>query len=152
MANVLVLHGPNLNLLGTREPDVYGRTTLEQINRDLQLLADRFGVEMDCFQSNHEGELIDRLQAAMGNTDGIIFNPGAYTHTSIALRDCLSAIRIPTIEVHLSNIHAREEFRHRSMIAPVAMGQICGLGALGYTLAFHALLEDFAKRELFTAE
>jgi 3-dehydroquinate dehydratase-2 len=152
MAKVLVLHGPNLNLLGTREPDVYGRNTLEQINRDLHLLADRFGVEMDCFQSNHEGELIDRLQAAMGNTDGIIFNPGAYTHTSIALRDCLSAIRIPTIEVHLSNIHAREEFRHRSMIAPVAMGQICGLGALGYTLAFHALLEDFAKRELFTAE
>lgn len=152
MAKVLVLHGPNLNLLGTREPEVYGRTTLEEINRDLVSLADRFGVEMDCYQSNHEGALIDRLQAAMGNTDGIIFNPGAYTHTSIALRDCVSGIRIPTIEVHLSNIHAREEFRHRSMIAPVARGQICGLGALGYTLAFHALLEDFAKRGLFSPE
>ncbi|ASS74984.1 type II 3-dehydroquinate dehydratase [Tumebacillus algifaecis] len=152
MAKILVLHGPNLNLLGTREPDVYGRTTLSQINRDLALLADRFGVELESFQSNHEGALIDRLQASVGNTDGIIFNPAAYTHTSIAIRDCLSAIMIPTIEVHLSNIHAREEFRHRSMIAPVVMGQISGLGALGYTLAFHALLEDFAKRGLLSAE
>ncbi|MBL0387013.1 type II 3-dehydroquinate dehydratase [Tumebacillus sp. ITR2] len=152
MAKLLVLHGPNLNLLGTREPEVYGRTTLEQINRDLTALAQEFGVEIDCYQSNHEGALIDRLQAAMGNTHGILFNPGGYTHTSVALRDCVSGIRIPTIEVHLSNIHAREEFRHRSMLAPVCMGQISGLGAIGYTLGFHALLEDFAKRGLLTED
>lgn len=149
---ILVMHGPNLNLLGTREPEIYGRTTLAGIDRDLALLAEWFGVELESFQSNHEGELIDRLQACVGNTDGIILNPAAYTHTSIAIRDCLAAIQIPTIEVHLSNIHAREEFRHRSMTAPVVMGQICGLGALGYTLAFHALIEDFAKRGLLSAE
>lgn len=148
MATILVVHGPNLNLLGTREPDVYGRTTLEQINRDLLALADRFGVAMETFQSNSEGALIDRLQAARGVVDGIIINPAAYTHTSVALRDCLSAVQLPTIEVHLSNIHAREEFRHKSLTAPVCMGQICGLGALGYQLAFHALLEEFAKRGL----
>jgi 3-dehydroquinate dehydratase-2 len=152
LAKILVIHGPNLNLLGQREPEIYGRTTLADINRDLQALGDRFGVEIDCFQSNHEGALIDRLQEAFGKVDGIIINPAAYTHTSIALRDCLAAIRIPTVEVHLSNIHAREEFRHRSLIAPVVMGQICGMGALGYTLAFHALLEDFAKRGLLTSE
>lgn len=152
MAKILVMHGPNLNLLGTREPDVYGRTTLADINRDLASLAERFGVELECYQSNHEGALVDRLQQAMGDVDGIIINPAAYTHTSIAIRDCLAAIRIPTIEVHLSNIHAREEFRHHSMIAPVIRGQICGLGALGYTLAFHAMLEDFAQRGLFTGE
>jgi len=152
MAKLLVLHGPNLNLLGTREPEVYGRTTLEQINRDLTALAQEFGIEIDCYQSNHEGALIDRLQEAMGNTHGILFNPGGYTHTSVALRDCISGIRIPTIEVHLSNIHAREEFRHRSILAPVCMGQISGLGAIGYTLGFHALLEDFAKRGLLTED
>jgi 3-dehydroquinate dehydratase-2 len=152
LAKILVIHGPNLNLLGQREPEIYGRSTLADINRDLQALGDRFGVEIDCFQSNHEGALIDRLQEAFGKVDGIIINPAAYTHTSIALRDCLAAIRIPTVEVHLSNIHAREEFRHRSLIAPVVMGQICGMGALGYTLAFHALLEDFAKRGLLTSE
>lgn len=152
MARIVVLHGPNLNLLGTREPDVYGRTTLAQINRDLETLGEQFGVSIECYQSNHEGDLVDRLQQAVGNTDGIIINPAAYTHTSIAIRDCLAAIGIPAIEVHLSNIHAREEFRHRSMIAPVVMGQISGMGALGYTLAFHALLEDFAKRGLLSAE
>ena len=109
-------------------------------------------MSIECYQSNHEGDLVDRLQQAVGNTEGIIINPAAYTHTSIAIRDCLAAIGIPTIEVHLSNIHAREEFRHRSMIAPVVKGQISGMGALGYTLAFHALLEDFAKRGLLTAE
>ncbi|HEU4965651.1 MAG TPA: type II 3-dehydroquinate dehydratase [Bacilli bacterium] len=149
MAKVLVVHGPNLNLLGTREPGVYGQTTMEQINHDLASLADRFGVEIDFFQSNHEGMLIDRLQAAVGEVDGIVINPAAYTHTSVAIRDCLAAIRIPTIEVHLSNVHAREEFRHVSLTAPVVMGQITGLGALGYTLALHALLEEFAKRGLF---
>jgi 3-dehydroquinate dehydratase-2 len=152
LAKLLVLHGPNLNLLGTREPEVYGRTTLEQINRDLIALAQEFGVEIDCYQSNHEGHLIDRLQAGMGNTDGVIFNPGGYTHTSVALRDCIAGINIPTIEVHLSNVHAREEFRHRSLLAPVCKGQITGLGAIGYTLAFHAMLEDFAKRGLLTED
>lgn len=152
MANVLVLHGPNLNLLGTREPGVYGHVTLAQINRDLTALAERFGIELECFQSNHEGAIVDRLQEAMGQVDGIIINPAAYTHTSVAIRDCLAAIQIPAIEVHLSNIHSREEFRHRSLTAPVVMGQISGLGALGYTLALHALLEHFAQQGLFTKE
>lgn len=152
MAHLLVLHGPNLNLLGTREPDVYGTVTMEGINRDLASLADRFGIGIDFYQSNHEGDIIDRLQAARGQSDGIIINPAAYTHTSVAIRDCLAAISIPTIEVHLSNIHAREEFRHTSLTAPVVMGQISGLGALGYTLAFHALLEEFAKRGLLATE
>ncbi|MCX7571449.1 type II 3-dehydroquinate dehydratase [Tumebacillus sp. DT12] len=152
MAHLLVLHGPNLNLLGTREPNVYGTVTMEGINRDLASLADRFGIGIDFYQSNHEGDIIDRLQAARGQSDGIIINPAAYTHTSVAIRDCLAAISIPTIEVHLSNIHAREEFRHTSLTAPVVMGQISGLGALGYTLAFHALLEEFAKRGLLATE
>ncbi|MEA3366321.1 MAG: type II 3-dehydroquinate dehydratase [Candidatus Hydrogenedentes bacterium] len=136
--NVLVIHGPNLNLLGTREPDVYGATTLDGINSMLEEESGRLGIELRTVQSNSEGALVDAVQSAMGWADAIIINPAAYTHTSIALRDAVSAVGIPTIEVHLSNIHAREGFRQVSHIAPVAVGQIAGFGAAGYRLALLA--------------
>ena len=138
---ILVLHGPNLNLLGTREPGVYGTHTLEQINADLVDVAAVAGVSLSTFQSNHEGVLIDRVQAA--RTDGsdfIIINPAALTHTSVGLRDALAAVNLPFIEVHLSNMHQREAFRHHSYFSELAVGVICGLGADGYRLALdHAI-------------
>lgn len=138
---ILVLHGPNLNLLGTREPDVYGAATLEEINERLAILGDELDVELTCCQSNHEGELIDRIHDAREKgVVGIIINPGGFTHTSVALRDAVAAAGIPTVEVHISNIHARETFRQHSYIAPVAIGQISGFGADGYLLALRALL------------
>ena len=138
--NILVLQGPNLNLLGTREPDVYGRETLDDIHNGLVLVAQELGVTLSFFQSNHEGQLIDRIhQARRDGIDGIIINPAAYTHTSVALRDALAAVDIPTVEVHLSNIHSRESFRHHSYIAPVAFAQLCGFGAAGYELALRGL-------------
>ena len=137
---ILVLHGPNLNLLGKREPEIYGFRTLEDINRDLVTQANRLGVTIDCFQSNHEGELIDRIHSAIGNRDGIMINPGGYTHTSVALRDAISGVNIPTVEVHLSNIHRREEFRHHSYIAPIAVGQISGFSPDSYRLGLEALV------------
>ena len=138
---ILVLHGPNLNLLGTREPDIYGVETLSDINADLSNIAEDFGVRIDFFQSNHEGELIDRIhQAAADQVDGLIINPGGLTHTSVSLRDALVASAIPAAEVHLSNIQAREEFRQHSFISPVAVGQVCGFGAIGYGLALRGLL------------
>lgn len=136
--NVLVIHGPNLNLLGAREPDVYGRTTLGDINAMLEKEAAALGVSVRAFQSNSEGELVTAIQEAAGWASTIIINPGAYTHTSVALRDAVAAMGIPVIEVHLSNIYAREEFRHHSYIAPVAEGQISGFGAESYRLALHA--------------
>jgi len=141
-----VLHGPNLNLLGTREPEIYGPTTLDDIGRDLVDLARGLStperpIEVTSFQSNHEGALIDRLQAgAAGDVDAFIFNPGGYTHTSVALRDAVIAAALPVIEVHLSNVYARESFRHRSLIADIVRGRIIGLGAQGYLLALRALV------------
>jgi 3-dehydroquinate dehydratase-2 len=138
---ILVLHGPNLNLLGTREPQVYGATTLDQINAELTKIATEAGASLSCFQSNHEGALIDRVQAArLDGTNFIIINPAAYTHTSVALRDALAGVAIPFIEVHLSNVHRREPFRHHSYFSDLAEGVIVGLGADGYRLALgHAL-------------
>lgn len=136
---ILILNGPNLNLLGTRQPEVYGPTTLNDIEAICAAKAVSLGVTVEFVQSNHEGVLIDRLHAARGVFDGIILNAGAYTHTSIALMDAVSSIMLPVVELHLSNIHAREAFRHQSYIAPVAIGQICGFGAAGYPLAMEAL-------------
>lgn len=138
MAAVLVIHGPNLNLLGQREPGVYGATTLAQINSELVRLGAELGVRVEAVQSNHEGAIIDAIHAARGVYGAILINPGAYTHYSIAIRDAIAAVEIPTVEVHLSNVHKREEFRHRSVIAPVAAGQITGFGADSYYLGLRA--------------
>ncbi len=137
---ILVINGPNLNLLGDREKDNYGEVTLESINAELSELAGTLGVEIDFFQSNTEGAIVDKIQSAKGEFDGIIINPAAYTHTSIALRDALLAVKIPTVEVHLSNIHAREEFRKTSFTAPVCIGQIAGFKKDSYTLALRAIV------------
>ncbi len=138
---ILVIHGPNLNLLGSREPGVYGATTLAQIDADLQQIATDAGATIESFQSNHEGALVDRIQAAgRDGTRFIIINPAAYTHTSVAIRDALAAVALPFIEVHLSNIHKREAFRHHSYVSELALGVICGLGPKGYRYALmHAL-------------
>ncbi|SPJ28825.1 type II 3-dehydroquinate dehydratase [Falsiruegeria mediterranea] len=141
MSRILVLNGPNLNLLGTRQPEVYGSTTLEMVEDACRQYAQAAGAVVTCMQSNHEGALIDAIHAAKGTQDGIVLNAGAYTHTSIALMDAIASVELPVVEVHLSNIHAREQFRHHSYIAPVAIGQICGFGAQGYSLAIDALLE-----------
>ncbi|BAU41344.1 type II 3-dehydroquinate dehydratase [Leptolyngbya sp. O-77] len=138
--SILVLHGPNLNLLGHREPGIYGRETLDSINQSLQDAAVQLGVQLDSFQSNHEGALVDAIHGAMGVQDGLLINPGAYTHTSIAIRDAIAAVALPTVEVHLSNVYRRESFRHHSYIAPVAVGQISGFGAFSYVLGLRALV------------
>ncbi|MBM7552323.1 type II 3-dehydroquinate dehydratase [Thalassobacillus pellis] len=142
MNRLLLLNGPNLNMLGKREPGVYGNQTLEEIVHLVKKTAAEKGFEVEAFQSNHEGELVDLIQQADGKYEGIIFNPAAYTHTSIALRDAISAVQAPVIEVHISNVHAREEFRHHSMLAPVCRGQIVGIGISGYRLAALALMEE----------
>ncbi|UXN72704.1 type II 3-dehydroquinate dehydratase [Devosia sp. A8/3-2] len=138
---VLVLNGPNLNLLGMREPDIYGHTTLSDIDALCHTAADELGLAVDFRQSNHEGELVTRIQEARGTADAILINPAAYSHTSVAIHDALKAVGLPVAEVHLSNIHQREPFRHHSYVSAVAYGVICGFGAAGYRLALHALAE-----------
>jgi len=140
MSSVLVLNGPNLNLLGTRQPEIYGHTTLADVELMCVAHGEARGVHVTCRQSNHEGALVDAIHASRGTFDGIVLNAGAYTHTSIALHDAILGTQLPVIELHLSNIHARESFRHHSFIAPVAVGMICGFGPAGYTLALDALI------------
>ena len=145
-ASILVIQGPNLNLLGTREPEVYGKTTLEDIHQRLGEIAKAQSIELNTYQSNHEGELIDRIQKAkQDGVDFIIINPGAFTHTSVALRDVLAGVALPFTEVHLSNIHQREEFRKHSYLSDIATGVICGLGAIGYELALQAAIARLNK-------
>ena len=147
MPRILVLHGPNLNMLGTREPEIYGYTTLDDINAMIAARAAEAGIETAFYQSNHEGDLVDAIQQANHKFDFIIFNAAAFTHYSIAIRDAIAAIDVPVIEVHLSNIHQREEFRHTSVLAPVAMGQICGLGVESYLAALEAIIYKLNRAE-----
>jgi len=141
MKKILVIHGPNLNLLGQREPDVYGRITLKRVDAELAKIAKEEKVELEIFQSNHEGEIVEKIGKARGKFACILINPAAYTHTSVAIRDAISAVSIPTVEVHLSNIYAREEFRHISLISPVAVGQVSGFGLDSYRLGLRAAIE-----------
>lgn len=143
---VLVIHGPNLNLLGLREPEVYGAVTQKDIDRMLKLISEEENLSLKFFQSNSEGEIVDAIQAASGQFDGILINPAAYTHTSVALRDAVAAVGLPLVEVHLSNIYKREEFRHHSYIAPVAVGQVSGFGAYSYVLGLYGLIQEIDKR------
>lgn len=142
---ILVLHGPNLNLLGTREPAIYGQLTLKEINGAISALAHELAIEVNIVQSNSEGTLIDTIHSAIGSCDGILINPAAYTHTSIAIRDALAAAALPTVEVHLSNIHSREEFRSQSFIAPIAVGQISGFALDSYLLGLRAIFNHLTK-------
>jgi len=138
MKKILIIHGPNLNMLGKREPEVYGSEGLDQINAQLEKKAAALDVELDVFQSNHEGQIVEKIQAAPGECAAVIINPAAFTHTSVAIRDALLLLDVPIIEIHLSNIYRREPFRHKSLVTDIATGQICGLGAHGYSLALEA--------------
>jgi len=143
---ILVINGPNLNLLGVREPEIYGSTTLDTIEKEIFEYSKNFpGVEVEFFQSNHEGEIVEKIQAAMGEKDGIIINPAAYTHTSVAIGDAIKAVKVPAVEVHLSNINSREEFRKKSLTAPSCIGQISGFGKEGYLAALFYLVKYVEK-------
>jgi 3-dehydroquinate dehydratase-2 len=139
--NILVIHGPNLNMLGKREPEIYGKITLDEINSDLKKLGKKLGISVETFQSNHEGAIVDKIQEAAATQKGIVINPAAYTHTSIAIRDALLALDIPIIEIHISNIYKREPFRHKSLMSDIVTAQIAGLGIKGYSIALKALSE-----------
>ena len=145
MKKILVIHGPNLNLLGNRQPDVYGNTSLSEVNAKIKKVGEQLGITVETFQSNHEGEIVDAIQEARAEYQGLIINPAAFTHYSLAIRDALEALKIPVVEVHLSNIYAREQFRHTSVTAPVVVGQICGLGTCGYVFALEWFTEHFKK-------
>jgi 3-dehydroquinate dehydratase-2 len=145
MKKILVINGPNLNMLGVREPNVYGGKTLNEINRRLEQLAKELNVELEFFQSNHEGAIIDRIHQAYAFQDAILINPGAFTHYSYAIRDAISAVGLPVVEVHLSNIHVRESFRHQSVMAAIVIGQICGFGHFSYELGLRALHQELEK-------
>ena len=145
MRKIMVIHGPNLNMLGKREPEVYGSEGLDQINARLKKQAEALNVELDVFQSNHEGQIVDKIQAAPGECGAVIINPAAFTHTSVAIRDALLLLEVPIIEIHLSNIYKREPFRHKSLVTDIATGQICGLGAHGYILALEAAAKLIEK-------
>ena len=140
--NILIINGVNMNMLGTREPEKYGSMTLKDLEKELYAYSFELGVDIETYQSNHEGEIVEKIQQAKNQFDGIIINAAAYTHTSVAIRDAISAVNIPTVEVHISNVHAREEFRKESKTAPACIGQICGFGEKGYVLAMEAL-EDY---------
>jgi 3-dehydroquinate dehydratase-2 len=142
---IFIINGPNMQLLGKREPDIYGSETLADLESRIGAIAEKRGFDVEFFQSNHEGDIVDKLGAADQNADAVIINPAAYTHTSVAIRDAIKAIAVPVVEVHLSNITEREEFRHTSLTAPVCMGQICGFGLMGYEMAFNAL-DKFLKK------
>lgn len=144
---ILILNGPNINLLGTREPEIYGSLTLDKINAKLQYYAAAKGIEIETYQSNIEGEIVDKIQSVKDSFDGIVINPAAYTHTSVAIRDAISAVSLPAVEVHISNIHSREEFRKNSLIAPVCIGQISGFGADSYKLGLQGLI-DFLNNKV----
>ncbi len=145
MKNILVVHGPNLNLLGTREPEIYGAQTLADINAHLQAIASELGVQLTAFQSNHEGEIVEAIHQARTQYDAIIINPAAFTHTSVAIRDAVAGVDIPFVEVHLSNVHQREAFRHHSYFSDLAVGVVCGLGAYGYEAALRFLVQKSLK-------
>ncbi len=147
MPKILVIHGPNLNLLGEREPNIYGKFTLDAINKELKKIAKDEGITLETFQSNHEGEIVEKIGRAKGKFDSLLINPAAYTHTSVAIRDAIQATGIPTVEVHISNIYAREEFRHTSLIAPVAVGQVSGFGINSYKLGLKAAIDIAKKRK-----
>jgi len=147
MPRILVIHGPNLNMLGRREPEVYGTTTLAEIDARLKERAGELGATVECIQSNHEGVILDRIAEAPGKFDGILINPAAWTHTSVALRDAIKGCGLPAVEVHLSNVHAREEFRHRSLVAPVCIGQISGFGPDSYLLGLEGLCWYLSKKK-----
>lgn len=138
---ITVINGPNLNMLGTREPEKYGSTTLAEIEKELYAYSFELGIDIETFQSNCEGEIIDKIQQSLNNADGILINPGGYTHTSVAIRDAISSVNLPCVEIHMTNIHAREEFRQKSLLAPVCLGQITGFGKNGYKLGLKALSE-----------
>lgn len=145
MKKILVLNGPNINMLGVREPGIYGSISLNEIEKKLQELAQQLSLNLTFFQSNHEGAIIDQIHEAVNNVDGIVINPAAFSHYSYAIRDALSAVQIPTVEVHLSNIHKREAFRHESVIVPVVIGQICGFGAFSYELGLQAIHKHLSE-------
>jgi 3-dehydroquinate dehydratase II len=147
MRKIWVIHGPNLDLLGQREPGIYGSVTIQQIDANLKAKAKELGVSLETFQSNHEGEIVSKIGQAKKEVDGIVINPAAYTHTSVAIRDAISAVNLPVVEVHLSNIYAREEFRHTSLIAPVAKGQVSGFGAYSYELGLLALISQLSGKK-----